>query len=141
MAFLAAELVVGLPADDIGRLGEVLGHGPRDALGEPPVIGVRIAVVLAAAPDDLRAVGLGPQGLGVLLGDPGGHDGGGGAEDHVDAVAGEQLDRVIQPAEVELALARLHVDPGELRQPDNVEAGLLHEPGVGLPSLAGPVSG
>ena len=65
--------------------------------------------MLAAAPDDLRAIGLGSQGLGILLGDPGGHDSGGGAEDRGDSGGGELRDDPVQPAKIELALAWLQV--------------------------------
>ncbi len=134
-----AELIVRLPSDHVGRSGEVLRHCPGYAFGQHPVRAGREAVVLAHAPSDARAVQLRGERLRILARHPGGHRSRGRAQNGGDPVTVQYAQRFVEPAELEPPLFRLHVDPGELRQTDDVETGVLHEAGVRLPPLAGPV--
>jgi len=136
-----AELIVGLPADNVWRVGEMGGHGPGDPLAEQPVCAGGEAVVLADTPGDALAGRQHGQRLRILAGHPGGHDGSGGAEQGRDVVVVKNGEGVVEPVELETPLHRLHVDPGELCEADDVESRLLHELRVNFPAFSGPVLG
>ena len=138
---VAAELVVDLPADDAGMIGIVLAHLADDALGEPTIVRVGKAIVTAAAPDGPRAVGLLRQRLRIFLRQPGGHDRRRRADDDLHVVLLGQFEPAIEPAEVELAFARLEQHPGKLGDADDVEARVLHHLQIGFPALLGPMFG
>jgi hypothetical protein len=51
----------------------------------------------------------------------------------------EQFDRLVQPGEIIFTFVGLHLDPGELGEPDDVEMGISHQLGIRFPSIAWPV--
>ena len=64
-----------------------------------------------------------------------------GGEVHLDARGVDEVDHLVEPAEGELAGARLQQGPGEDAHGDQVDAGLAHQPDVVLPHLPGPLLG
>ena len=138
---VTAELVVGLPCDDVRVVAQRHGHSLDDAPGVGAIAGVVLACVLTLTPLLHLPVALDLVDVRVHVVQPGGIGGRGGAEDGLDAVAAQEVDRLLQPAEVELPLAGLHAVPGELGHADAGDAGLLHQASVGLPTFMRPVFG
>ncbi len=93
-----------------------------------------VRAVVAAGAEGLDApVGAHRQDLRVSVDQPRRRGGSRRAEDHLQAVPAQDLDRLVEPAEVERRLRRLESSPGELRQTDDGESGVGHQRGVDLP--------
>ncbi len=122
-------------------MAEAFGHGTGDGGGELAVGGVGEVEVLAVAVLVLLTVLHVAEGGGVLLGEPGGRCGGGGAEHDGDVVLFGEADGVVEPVEVVVAFGGLHAGPGELGDADEADVGLLHEGEVGVPAGLGPLLG
>ena len=138
---MAVELVVDLPADDVGIVLEVLGHLLDDALGKAAVDGRVVAVLAAGLVVDGAAIRIDRQHLGISAGQPLGRSGGGRAQDGLDAVARQDGDGAVEQAEVEGALLGLHQVPGEFAHAHDVDAGILHQARIPVPVAFGPLLG
>ncbi|OPZ27249.1 MAG: hypothetical protein BWZ02_01721 [Lentisphaerae bacterium ADurb.BinA184] len=138
-AGLGPELVVQLPADDVLVWPQLRGQG-GDHAGGMAAVGFRgRAVMPARTVLGAAAVGAHQADVGIGLGQPGGGGGGGGAHHHVNAVAAQGVQALVQPVERETPLLGFEAAPGELADAGDVDAGLGHQPGVGLETLRPPV--
>ena len=122
---VGVDLVVNLPADDVGVPAELLGHARDD----PRAMAAIDRAVGADVPP--RAV-LGAHALlrhderfGVALRQPRRRGGRRRAQDRGDARLGQFLDRGMEPVEIVLSFLRLHPPPGELADAHHIQAGLL----------------
>ena len=121
-----AQLVVDLPGHNGLLVLVVLRHGPDDAL---PIV-VQVGAVEAGHVPPAEGAGHPGVKLGedvrVLVGQPGGDGGGGGAHDHLQPVGFGPVDDVVKEGEVVLTLPGLHDVPAELGDADHV-ASQLHD--------------
>ena len=138
---VAAKFVVGLPAHHVRVVAQRAHHLFRNAPRVLAIAGVVLARVLPLAKLYNRAVALDLVQVGMFGVQPGRIGRRGRAEDGLDAIPGIQVDRPAQPVKLELALHRLHAVPGKLAHPHPRDTCLLHQTGVGLPALLGPVLG
>ncbi len=134
---LVVELVVDLPADDVGAVCVVLAELLDDAPRQPPVDLAVVAVVAPRLVVRRLARREDVQRLRVLRRQPLRRRRGRRAEDDLDPVLSEQDHRAVEEREIELALAGLHQRPGELADAHDVDAGRLHRRCVLLPEALG----
>jgi hypothetical protein len=136
---MTAELVVKLPSDNRRALGIVLSHGPHDAVRELAIDGAGGAILPAHAKGHSPAVAVDPHDLGIAGAEPGGRCGRWRAENGLDAVASQEIDGVIEPAEFVAPFFGLEQGPGELGHAHDADARLAHQARIGLPTSARPV--
>ena len=138
---VAAVLVVDVPHDD-GRMRRIaLGERGDELGGEAAVDGRRRGELLATARPVDGAVLVLRQELGVRGARPRRRRGGRRGEVDGDAALVQQVDHPVEPAEVELALARLDARPREDAEAHHRDAGLAHARDVVGPDLLGPLLG
>ena len=139
---MAAQLVVRLPAHHAGMLAVALGQGGDDAAAGLQ-IGLAGEVVVPAGaeppgPPRLRVHG---QHVRMPVHQPFGRGGRRRADHHFQPRVGQDVEGVVEPAEVVVSGRRLEAGPGELPHPHIGEAERLHPAGVLGPHLARPVFG
>ncbi len=124
---VAAQLVVDVPEPNRGVLPVPLRHGPGHPQGVVAEQRRRHRVRLPPALAEHRAVGELGEDLGVAAGQPRRRRRRGRRQCDADARLVQPVQHGVEPAEVVLALAGLEHRPGEDRDADEVDAGLLHE--------------
>lgn len=136
-----AVLVVDVPHDDGGVVGVALRERAGDAGDRLAVGGRRRRHHAAGSEAEFRALrGLHPR-LRVGGEEPRGGRRGGRAEVDRDAVVVQQSEDLVEPREVEFALAHLDEAPREHADADEVHARLAHQPHVVAPRVARPLLG
>ena len=141
IAGFAVDLVVDLPAYD-GRMMPVVPGQLLHNAGAELLINRRVVVVVPAAAVAVKhAVHAAVEHLGILFRQPGGGRGGGGAEDHLHAHPGAQIQETVKKVEGELAFMEFKLAPGKLPYPDHRNPAVQHAAQVILPEGFGPVLG
>ncbi|CAH0250045.1 hypothetical protein SRABI76_03218 [Microbacterium oxydans] len=136
-----AVLVVDVPQHD-GRMLCVPGsEGIRDPDDRLAVGGSRVRGHAARAEAHGATLTVDHVRIRMVREEPGRRRGGGGAEVDGDAVRVQQIEQVVEPGEVELALGGLDQCPREDADADQGDPGLAHEHDVLVPGLAGPLLG
>ncbi len=134
-----ADFIVNLPGHDIRVARRCAGKFFRNPGAMPAIDGGGIAGVLAHAMIGRPAVLADDQGLGVVFHQPRRRRRRGRAQHDIDLVIGHDAEGRMQPIQREVVFAGLHARPGELADPDHVDARRPHQPGIGLQIFQSPV--
>ncbi len=135
----ARELVVDLPGDDALVVTEAVGEGGNDDLGRLPHRRDVRAVVAPVAELLDAPVGADGQDLRVALDKPCRRRCRRRADDHLELSRSDDVDRLLEPIELELAGPRLEPRPGKLADTHEPKPGLGHQLCIDLPALARPL--
>ena len=138
---LAVVLVGEVPGEQRRMVGVALGQLAVDQGGLLAVDRRGEAVVVADAEEVAAAVGPDAQHLGILGRQPGRPRARWRRQHGIAAVLGQQIHDTIQPAELELALGRLELRPGEDRHGHGVAVRQLHQAHVLVPHGFRPLVG
>ena len=136
---LLGDLVVELPAENVGLGGELARHFFGDAAAELAIARVGEGELLAISMDRTFTVLIDEKGFWVLLREPCRRSRGRGSENDLDVVLGREAHGTLEPRHVETTFGWLHGAPGKFTDPDDVDPGALHQFKVGLPSRFGPL--
>ena len=135
------DLVVDLPAENGGIVGEFLGHFFDDAQAVFVVMGVVGAAVPPPAVGRDAAVPVLHHHVGIQTAEPARRRGRGRAHHHADVQRAGAVDDLVKEGKVELAGLWLHAMPGEFADAHHVDADFLHARKIALHFLLGPVLG
>ena len=135
------DLVVDLPAENGGIVGEFPGYFFDDAQAVFVVMGVVGAAVPPAAVGRGAAVTVLHHHVGIQPAEPARRRGRGRAHHHADVQRAGAVDDLVEEGKVELAECGLHAVPGEFADTHHVDADFLHARKIALHFLLGPVLG
>lgn len=138
-AVIAVQFIVDLPGEYPQFSGVALCHLLHDPSRILPECGADHAAVALDAQIRGLSVRSPLDRVRVILVEPQRRAVGRRTQNDLHSMAGDDVDRIIQPRKVERAVPRLHPAPGELSDPDNVGPGLRHTASVFLPEGSVPM--
>ena len=136
-----AELVAHVPHGNCRVARVPPGQRLRDGRGGLPVLGRRRVELVAGAVPKRAAVRVNRQRFGVFVPQPGRRRRGGRGQAHPDPAPVQEVQDLVQPAEVPGTFPGLQQGPAEDAHRDQVDAGFLHEPDVLRPGFGRPLLG
>ncbi len=138
---VAAKLIIDLPADDIWVAPVAGSHRRNNLLG---VLAITRAVGAVMSPRSIAqaaSLDINREDIRVCPAQPGWWRCCWRAENDLQPLFSQHIDRSIEPVPVELALAWFHNCPGKFCDPHKRYPSLFHELGIQRPALLRPVFG